>query len=152
MKVLFDTNVILDVLLDREPHAAASAEILSRVEAGEVSGWLCATTVTTLFYLITKAADSQRALTDIRKLLSLFEIAPVNRPVLEAALTLGFSDFEDAVLHEAARQIDATAIVTRNGDDFKKAAMPVYRPEELSGILDLQPDPSPRSSTPPILE
>jgi len=139
LKVLFDTNVVLDVLLDREPHVTASAEILSRVETGEISGWLCATTVTTLFYLIARSADSPRALADIRKLLSLFEIAPVNRPVLEAALTAGFTDFEDAVLHEAARQIDAAAIVTRNGGDFKKAQMPVYSPDELGRILDLQP-------------
>jgi hypothetical protein len=89
-------------------------------------------------YLLTKAAGSKKALADIRQLLSLFEIAPVNRPVLEAALTLGFDDFEDGVLHEAARQIDAHAIVTRNAGDFEQADLPVYTPEELVEILDLQ--------------
>jgi len=138
LRVLVDTNVVLDVLLDREPHVAASAEILSRVEGGSVSGWLCATTITTLSYLLTKAAGSKKALSDIHQLLSLFEIAPVNRPVLEAALALGFDDFEDGVLHEAARQVDAHAIVTRNAGDFEQADLPVYTPEELVEILDLQ--------------
>jgi len=138
LRVLVDTNVVLDVLLDREPHVAASAEILSRVESGSVSGWLCATTITTLSYLLTKAAGSKKALADIHQLLSLFEIAPVNRPVLEAALALGFDDFEDGVLHEAARQIDAHAIVTRNVGDFERADLPVYTPEELVEILELQ--------------
>lgn len=138
MRVLVDTNIVLDVLLDREPHARASAEILSRVERGEVSGWLGATTVTTLYYLIAKAAGQDKALTEVRKLLSLFEIAPVNRPVLEGALAIGFADFEDAVLHEAARQIEAAAIVTRNPRHFAKAELPVYTPEEFQEILDLR--------------
>jgi predicted nucleic acid-binding protein len=138
LRVLVDTNVVLDVLLDREPHVAASAEILSRVESGSFSGWLCATTITTLSYLLTKAVGSEKALADVRQILSLFEIAPVNRPVLEGAVALGFKDFEDAVLHEAARQIDANAIVTRNLDDFEHAALPVYTPEELAEILNLQ--------------
>lgn len=138
MRVLVDTNVVLDVLLDREPHVRDSADIMSRVETGEVSGWLCATTVTTLFYLVAKAADVTTALAEVQNLLSLFEIAPVNRPILEGALALGFSDFEDAVLHEAARQIEAQAIVTRNTKDFERAEIPVYTPEELKAILDLQ--------------
>jgi len=138
LRVLVDTNVVLDVLLDREPHVRDSADIMSRVETGEVSGWLCATTVTTLFYLVTNAADVTTALAEVQNLLALFEIAPVNRPILEGALALGFSDFEDAVLHEAARQIEAQAIVTRNTKDFDRAEIPVYTPEELKAILDLQ--------------
>jgi predicted nucleic acid-binding protein len=138
LRVLFDTNVILDVLLDREPHVEASARILYRVENGELSGWLCATTVTTVFYFVAKAAGRDTALAEIRKLFSLFEIATVNRPVLEGALVADFSDYEDAVLHQAARQVDAKAIVTRNSRHFKNAALPVYTPDELSEILALQ--------------
>jgi predicted nucleic acid-binding protein len=138
LRVLIDTNVVLDVMLDREPHAAASAEVLSRVEAGELTGSICATTVTTIHYLATRALGAERSLVELRKLLSLFEIAPVNRAVLESALELSFADFEDAVLHEAARQGSVQGIVTRNPRHFKKAALPVYTPEELSRALDLR--------------
>jgi len=138
LRVLVDTNIILDVLLDREPHAEASARILYRVENGELSGWLCATTVTTVFYFVAKAAGRDIALREIRKLFSLFEIAAVNRPILEGALDAGLSDYEDAVLHQAAQQVDAKAIVTRNAKHFKNATLPVYTPDELSEILALQ--------------
>ncbi len=129
---------MLDVLLDREPFAAAAARLLSRVEEGEIEGCLCATTVTTLHYLASKAVGPRRALLAIQKLLSIFEIAPVNRPVLAAALTSRLSDFEDAVLCEAALQSSAQAIVTRDPSGFKKGALPAYSPEELSRALDLR--------------
>lgn len=145
MRLLFDTNVVLDLMLDREPYAAASAEVLSRVEAGELTGCICATTVTTIHYLATRAIGAERALTEVRKLLSLFEIAPVSRTVLETALDLGFADYEDAILHEAARQVSAQGIVTRNTRHFKKAVLPIYTPEELSRALDLR-DQEPESS------
>jgi predicted nucleic acid-binding protein len=138
LRLLFDTNVVLDVMLDREPHVAASAEVLSRAEAGEVTGCICATTVTTIHYLATRALGAERSLASVRKLLSLFEVAPVGRTVLESALALGFSDYEDAVLHEAARHVNAQGIVTRNSRHFKKSDLPVYTPEELAQILALQ--------------
>ncbi len=138
MRLLSDTNVVLDVMLDREPHVTASAEVLSRAEAGDVTGCICATTVTTIHYLATRALGAKRSLAEVRKLLSLFEVAPVNRTVLETALALGFADYEDAVLHEAARQVNAQGIVTRNARHFKKAALPVYTPEEFSQAFELR--------------
>jgi len=79
LRLLFDTNVVLDVMLDREPHVAASADALSRAEAGDVTGCICATTITTIHYLASRALGAERSLAEVRKLLSLFEIAPVNR-------------------------------------------------------------------------
>jgi predicted nucleic acid-binding protein len=138
MKVLVDTNVVLDVLLDREPFAAPAVELLSRIELGEIEGCLCATSITTIHYLATKTVGARRALLAIRNLMGMFEIAPVNRPVLAAALESPFADFEDAVAHEAARQMSAEAIVTRNPRDFKKAALPIWSPGQLCQMLDLR--------------
>ena len=139
MKILVDTNIVLDLLLDRTPHAMAAAQIFSLVERNVLSGCLCATTLTTVHYLATKVVGRQRSLEEIRKLLRLFEVAPVNRAVLEGALEAeGFSDFEDAVLHEAARQADADALVTRNEKDFKKAVLTVYGPSELINMMVAQ--------------
>jgi predicted nucleic acid-binding protein len=136
VKVLFDTDVVLDLLLDRRPHAAAAGRLLSRVESGEISGYLCATAVTTIHYLAAKVVGTRRARAEVQKLLSLFEIAPVNRAILEAALESGFSDFEDAVAHEAARHVEAQGIVTRNLRGFKRSAVPVYAPSDLLAVLD----------------
>lgn len=138
MRVLFDTNVVLDVLLERQPFLASSALSFARAEAGEVQGFLCATTVTTIFYLTEKAQGQEAAFQAVRALLAFLEIAPVHRPVLDQASELGFSDFEDAVLHEAARHVHAVAIVSRNTRHFRGGALPAYSPEDFNRAMDLQ--------------
>lgn len=135
MKVLFDTNVILDVLLAREPHVEVAALLLSLVDNKRIDGVLCATTVTTIHYLAAKAVGPKRAETHIRALMALFEIAPVTRDVFACAMDCGFADYEDAVLHEAAALSGATAIVTRNGKDFAQATLPVLDPVELLAAI-----------------
>lgn len=137
MNILFDTNVVLDVLLDREPFAADAATLLSKVEQNQISGYLCASTVTTIHYLIAKSLGSQEAVCHIQSLLSLFNVAPVNRGVLEQALAASFSDFEDAVLHAAACHAGVQSIVTRNVRDFSKATLPVFTPVELINALQV---------------
>lgn len=135
MKVLFDTNVVLDLLIDRAPHAEAAAMLFAAVERGIIGGCLGATTLTTIHYLTAKTLGREQAREAVAVLLSLFEIAPITRPVLEAALTDNFDDFEDSVIHQAARQSGAQAIVTCNGKDFRGAELPVYAPEELLKVL-----------------
>ena len=136
MKVLFDTNVILDLLLDREPFADDAARCFSRVEQGEIEGFLCATTLTTLHYLISKSLGTKSARESIQLLLSLFQVAPVDRVVLEGALTLGFKDFEDGVLHEAARAAGVDLIVTRNIVDFKHSMVQICLPADFVVMKD----------------
>ncbi len=131
MRILFDTNVVLDVLLDREPHAEMAAQLLSLVDQGRIEGVLCATTVATVHYLAAKAVGVESARRHVRELLGLFDVACVDRASLHAALDFDLADFEDAVLHESARAAGATAIVTRNGRDFATAALPVFDPVEL---------------------
>ena len=131
MRVLVDTNVVLDVLLDRRPFAEAAARIFALVEESTIEGFLCATTVTTVDYLLGQALAPEKARDALQRLLNLFEIAPVNRPVLEQALRSGISDFEDAVLEQAGRLVAADAITTRNVRDFEKSTVTVYDPLEL---------------------
>jgi predicted nucleic acid-binding protein len=134
VKILFDTNIVLDLLMDRLPYADDAAALFSRVENGTVMGYLCATTLTTVYYIAAKTVGTVKAQEQIRKLLTLFEVAPVNRSVIESALDLGFADFEDAVLHGAACHVGADAIVTRNQKDFKKARISAYSPGEAVKI------------------
>ena len=136
MKILFDTNVILDVLLDREPFSNDAAFLMSLVEKSDVIGFMCATTVTTIYYLAAKALGHQTASRHIRTLLNLFEVAPVNRVVLEGAAASKFKDFEDAVIHASAIHAGAEYIVTRNSADFKESRLPVFSPENLIKNLE----------------
>lgn len=131
MKVMFDTNVVLDVLLDREPHVDAAAKLFALVDTGRMEGSICATTATTVYYIAARSFGRKRAHTHVRELLGLFDVAHVDRDVLDGALDLDFADFEDAVLHEAARAGGMAAIVTRDGRDFANATLPVFDPAEL---------------------
>jgi predicted nucleic acid-binding protein len=133
--LLFDTDVILDLLLDREPFADATAQLFSRVEKGDITGYVCATTVTTIHYLTAKAGGTGKARKSIQKLLSLLEVAPVSRAVLEGALESKYDDFEDGVVAEAAHHVEAGAIVTRNVRHYRNSAVPAYLPSEILKML-----------------
>jgi len=135
LKVLFDTNIVLDVLMDRLPYSDAAVALFSKVEEGAIIGYLSGTTITTVFYLAMKVVGAVKAKEEIKKLLKLFEVAPVNRVVLESALLIDFTDFDAAVIHEAACQVGADAIVTRNKKDFKKSRVSVYSSEEMGTLL-----------------
>jgi predicted nucleic acid-binding protein len=135
VNVLFDTNVILDALLDREPWAEAAVALFDRVESGGLIGHLGAATVTTIHYIARRNVGTGAAGEMMRDLLRLFEVAPVNRAVLESALALDFDDFEDAVLHEAGRLAGARAITTRDPSGFLAATLPVYDPDTLIAAL-----------------
>ena len=132
VNLLFDTNVVLDVLMNRPPHVHAAAQLFVLVEQKKtITGFLAATSVTTIHYLLEKSVGTTAARKHLRTLLSLFEVAPIDWDVLSDALSLNFSDFEDAVLHEAARQVAAIGIVTRDPKGFKKSKLRVYSPTEL---------------------
>lgn len=137
MRVLFDTNILIDLYLLRKPYLENAQLLFDAVDEGLVTGLLGATTVTTVFYLVRKEIGSAAAQEKIGELLTRFGVAPVGRAVIEDALALGFADFEDAVLHEAARHARAAAVVTRNAKDFQPSALPIHTPAELLRLLDL---------------
>lgn len=137
MRVLFDTNVVLDVLLARQPFEPVATALLSQVEERRLEGLLCATTFTTVDYLLHKALPRAQARTAIQTLLHLFQVATVDQAVLQAAADSSFGDFEDAVLHFAGKYAGVTALVTRNVQDFAHAEYPIYTPSELWALLTL---------------
>ena len=130
MRVLFDTNVLMDVLLERELFVEESAQVIDQVVRGAVTGLICATTITTIFYLTSRDVGGEEAMRHIQKLMNLYEIAPVTRSVLDAAMTSNSPDFEDAVLAEAAHQAGAQAIITRNLKDFAHSPVRAYTPRQ----------------------
>lgn len=137
MRVLLDTNVVLDVLLDRQPFAEAAGKIFALVEQSKIEGFLCATTITTIDYLLGQTLAPKQARAALQSLLDLFGIAPVNRPVLEQALRSDITDFEDAVLEQAGRLVAVDAITTRNIKDFRKSTVTVLEPIELLSTVEV---------------
>ena len=135
MNILFDTNVILDALLDREPFGEHALCLFDALESSRINGYIGAHSVTTLFYLMEKAKTASFARQKIKLLLDIFEVAPVTRAVLEEALAPGFVDYEDAVVYHSALHAGADGIVTRNGPDFKKSKIAIYAPAELVAAI-----------------
>jgi predicted nucleic acid-binding protein len=135
LKVIVDTNVVLDVLLEREPFVKPAIEIFCLIEESHIDAFICATTVTTIDYLLVKSLHKTTARKALRSLLSLFEIATVNRPVIERALASKIKDFEDAVLNEAGHMAGADFIITRNTKDFSGSSLKVCDPSEFLALL-----------------
>ena len=131
MRVIVDTNVVLDVLLAREPFAPAAVKLFALAEKSRIEACLCATTITTVDYLLSQTLPNKKAREAVRGLLAIFDVALVNRSVLERALAYRMKDFEDAVLAEAGILAGARIIVTRNTRDFSLAPLPVLTPQEF---------------------
>ncbi|MGF1615493.1 MAG: PIN domain-containing protein [Gammaproteobacteria bacterium] len=135
MRILVDTKVVLDLLLGREPFVQDAAAIFAMVERSEVEGLLCATTFTTVDYLLGQSLSEHEARSAIRRLLRLFEAAAVNRVVLEAASESPMHDFEDAVLAASASYAGAQRIATRNTADFTESPVVAVDPSEFLAQL-----------------
>ncbi|MGD2089684.1 MAG: PIN domain-containing protein [Candidatus Aminicenantes bacterium] len=138
MNILFDTNVILDVLLERGDFLQESVALFNHVELAEINGFISASSIATIYYIAQKAFNRKKAEEEIELLTEIFGIAPVDKTVIVDALKLGFKDFEDAIIHESAGCINADAIVTRNVRDFKKAKIKVHSPNDLLNSLRIQ--------------
>ena len=133
---MFDANVVLDVLLRRQPFDAPAGELLSRAERGDIQGCICASVVTTIFHLARKAVGLDEARRQVRTILSILDVAPVTGAVLREAAESNLRDFEDAVVAAAASHAQVGAIATRNERDFAGAPVSVYSPTSLLTLLD----------------
>ena len=132
---LVDTNVVLDVLLDRHPHAAGSAAVWAAVEAGVSKGFLAAHAITTIHYLVRREMGIAKARGTISAMLRVFEVAAVDGAVLQEALRLPMSDFEDAVTAAAAQVAGCDFIVTRDPKGFRGSPIRALTPEAFLPLL-----------------
>jgi len=140
MRVLFDTNIILDLLLDRAPFADDAAALWQANADGRLEGFVSAITPVNLFYIARRLKDRATAFRAVSEVLAALSVCPVDHLVLQTALTLPFTDYEDAVQHASAIGSRLDAIVTRNIKDFTGATLSVLSPAEL--LLQLSPSSS----------
>ena len=134
-RILFDTNVVLDVLLDRQPHVEASAAAWAAVETGISEGMLAAHAVTTIHYLVRKEMGNIKARRIVTAILRVFGVAAVDGAVVQEALQLPFSDFEDAVTAAAARLAGCECIVTRDPRGFRGSPVRSLTPEAVTPLM-----------------
>ena len=132
MRVLIDTNVVLDFLQEREPFVESAARLFERIDAGEIEGFIAATTITNIYYIVRRSAGREAAQDAITQVLSDLDICAVDLEILEQALALNFEDFEDAVQYACAIVHNVDAIVTRDASGFVNAEIPVILPEDLN--------------------
>lgn len=135
MKILIDTDILLDVALAREPHVEASAALLDLIEAGGAAGCVTSHSIATFYYLLNSSRSRGKPVDMIRDLLNFMEVAPLDtRAVVEAA-ALPMRDFEDAMQAIAAAKSRCDAIATRNTKDFKYSPTSAVLPKRLLAEL-----------------
>jgi predicted nucleic acid-binding protein len=132
MKVLVDTNVVMDVLLRRSPFYQDSFTIFQLVDLERINGCLSASSITDVFYLLSKDRHNSGEVYRIMdELIDLFSVIPVSETTISAALALRWKDFEDAVQYITAKENDITHIITRNKKDYENTDINCFSPAEF---------------------
>lgn len=132
MRILVDTNVIIDYLMVREPYYMAAEKIFNGCQTGEVTGYIAAHSISNLFYILRKNLTIEERRELLKSICSLFNVVSIDGKKIRLALNnQGFSDFEDCLQMECAKEVKADYIVTRNVDDFKNSEIKVMLPQDL---------------------
>ena len=136
MKCMIDTNIILDVLTEREPFYADSKAVLSLCEEKKLQGFISASTATDIFYLIRKALGStEEAYKALGHILNIVKVLTVTNDDVNTAFLQKAKDFEDCLLATCAKSNKCDGIVTRNKKDFLTFDLTLYSPEEILELV-----------------
>ncbi|MDJ0621147.1 MAG: PIN domain-containing protein [Calothrix sp. MO_192.B10] len=131
MKVLIDTNIIVDVALDRDPFFAASEQVLRFVEQQQVEGYISASNFSDLYYIIRKTKGHTWTIQFLQGIATFCQVATVNQAIISMALATNFKDFEDAIVYGVALLNHLDAIITRNPGDFPVTSPRIMTPQQL---------------------
>jgi len=135
MKILIDTNIIIDYLADRAPFASSSEKIIELCFDKYTEGALTASAVTDIYYIMRKVFGRENALRKIRLLLETFSVVSVGKNEVLKAMDLDMPDYEDALVAVCADRINADYIVTRNIKDFKNSSVKAILPKDLLQLI-----------------
>lgn len=128
--ILIDTDVLIDVALDRQPFSDAASELLDRLQTGPKRAFVAWHSLSNFYYLVTPAGGGSDARDFITELIRFVAVADCGTDAIGFAAGLGMEDFEDAMQVAAARACGARFIVTRNARDFRRSPIPAIRPLE----------------------
>lgn len=133
--ILIDTDVLIDVALDRQPFADPAAELLDRLQAGPKRAFVAWHTVSNFYYLVASVRGGSDARTFISELVRFVAVADCGTDAVAYAVRLEMADFEDALQVAAARACGARFVITRNPRDFKRTPIPAITPAEALEAL-----------------
>lgn len=131
MKILIDTNVILDVLCNRQDFVDDSLKVFKYCEANQITGYVSALSIPNIVYIMRKELDSEKIKEILTTLTSIFTVVDLRESDLLKAADMDFSDYEDALQSVCATRTKVNFIVTRNIKDFKNSTVPAIKPSEL---------------------
>ena len=131
MKIFIDTNVLLDVLLERKDVFEDSASIWALCERKGFEGYISAISFNNAHYVINKVHSKKKADQAMRTMIDSFDIISLDKQILSRAADSSFKDFEDAIQFFSAVRCDADYLITRNVKDFPQEDMPVLTPEDF---------------------
>jgi predicted nucleic acid-binding protein len=134
MRIFFDTNILLDVIAQRDTFYEPAAVVWGLVESGKMRGLVSAISFNNVFYIVRRFAGKKRAAEAVRLLRGIFDIVPVNREIIDSAIESGMDDFEDAVQYHCALQSRARYLVTRDPKHFPTRGPVVVSPEEFLSL------------------
>jgi len=138
-RLFLDTNVILDLLGEREPFYDSAAKIATLADKGKIILIVSALSYPTIFYLLSKFEDKDIVKEKLRKFKVIAETSDLSDRIIEKGLSSKFTDFEDALQYHCAIKQDCNILITRNEKDFKGADIPVMTPDEyLKSLTDKQ--------------
>ena len=126
--VLFDTNIILDIALKREPHVDHATRLLSLIDRKEIIGYVTATTITDIYYIAKKERGHESTLAFISDLIEVVSVVGVDRNAIVKALHSEVKDFEDAVQVSVAESAEIEYVITRNTKDFAASSLEISNP------------------------
>jgi predicted nucleic acid-binding protein len=129
-KLFLDTNVVIDLLGEREPFYTSVAKIATLADKGKIQIYVSALTYSTIYYLLTKFENKEIVKDKIRKFKVIAETSDLTDKIVDKGLASSFSDFEDSLQYFCAVEMDCNIIITRNGKDFKESDIPVLTPDE----------------------
>jgi len=131
VKVLLDTNIVLDLLLGRKPFDSLAQEIFIQIEQKKIEGFLAPTSITTIYYLLNRQLDKKTSNDAIKTLLEMFKITKLDKEVLINSLENNGIDFEDSVIYTSGAFSDIDIIITRDKKGFKNSKIDVLSPSEF---------------------
>lgn len=131
MNVFIDTNVLMDVLLERAPFVAESRSVWFLAERGKITGLVSVLSFPNIYYVVRKMLGAETAGAMMALLRDTFTPVPLDEQILNQAIDARFSDFEDAIQYHSALRADAECLLTRNVGHFPDSVLRVMPPEEF---------------------